>query len=444
MYFKSFFNQPLAQMSYLIGCQKTGEAIVIDPLRDLTPYIEAAEKEHLTIKYVTETHIHADFASGLRETASRLGAQVFVSGLGGPDWQYKELPANAVLLSDGDVIEIGNVKLEVIHTPGHTPESISFLLTDNQSAIPMGLFTGDFIFVGDVGRPDLLETAAGIKDTTEIGAKQMFASLDKVKELPDYIQIWPGHGAGSACGKSLGAVPMTTLGYERINSWAFQYEDEEQFIAALTSEQPEPPYYFKEMKRMNRDGVPPYQMAMVMPVDQCDMEALMIDLRDKEVFAENTTNSINIPYNSKFLSFAGWYVNYETPLQLIGNFEQVQQAAAELKLIGFDRVTGYMTESRISGDSYQQIEPIEFKKMDKQQINILDVRTDQEWNQSHFEGAAHVHYGKLLKETLPYEKNEVIYVHCQSGVRSAIAMSVLKGIGYENLINVKGGYSAIS
>ena len=308
----------------------------------------------------------------------------------------------------------------------------------------MGLFTGDFIFVGDVGRPDLLETAAGIKDTTEIGAKQMFASLDKVKELPDYIQIWPGHGAGSACGKSLGAVPMTTLGYERINSWAFQYEDEEQFIAALTSEQPEPPYYFKEMKRMNRDGVPPYQMAMVMPVDQCDMEALMIDLRDKEVFAENTTNSINIPYNSKFLSFAGWYVNYETPLQLIGNFEQVQQAAAELKLIGFDRVTGYMAESRISGDSYQQIEPIEFKKMDKQQINILDVRTDQEWNQSHFEGAAHVHYGKLLKETLPYEKNEVIYVHCQSGVRSAIAMSVLKGIGYENLINVKGGYSAIS
>lgn len=439
MYFKSFFNQPLAQMSYLVGCQRTGEAIIIDPLRDLTPYIETAESENLAIKYVTETHIHADFASGLRETVSRLGAKAYVSGLGGDDWQYKEVEAER--LSEGDVIEVGNVKLKVIHTPGHTPESISFLLTDNQSDIPMGLFTGDFIFVGDVGRPDLLETAAGIKNSTEIGAKEMFRSLKKTDELPDYIQIWPGHGAGSACGKSLGAVPMTTLGYERINNWAFQYADEAAFITALTSEQPEPPHYFKEMKRINRDGVAPYSEEKVMPLSALT-DDMTIDLRTKEVFAENESKGINVPYNKKFLSFAGWYLDYTQPLQLIGNFEDVQQAADELKMIGFDNVAGYLPGNKVEGKAYNQIEAEDFKVLDKSELNILDVRTQKEWDAGHFDQAVHLHFGKLLTEEIPFNKEEEIYVHCQSGVRSAIAMSILENQGYTNTINIKGGYAA--
>ncbi|UTH13904.1 rhodanese-like domain-containing protein [Macrococcus equipercicus] len=249
--------------------------------------------------------------------------------------------------------------------------------------------------------------------------------------------------SSSESGKSLGAVPVTTLGYERINSWAFQYQDEEQFIAALTSEQPEPPYYFKEMKRINRDGVKPYHMGVIAPVDQLDPAARTIDLRAKEVFAENTSDGINIPYNSKFLSFAGWYVDYEKPLQFIGDFEQVQQAAAELKLIGFDKVIGYTTANKVKGKSYQQIQPDEFKALNKQTINILDVRTAQEWNDSHFEEAEHLHYGKLLKEVVPYDKNEIIYVHCQTGVRSAIAMSLLKAKGYKNIVNIKGGYDVL-
>ena len=440
MYFKSFFNGPLAQMSYIVGCQKTGEAIIIDPLRDLTPYIEAAESENLAIKYVTETHIHADFASGLREAVNRLGAKAYVSGLGGEDWQYKDVEAERLV--EGDVIKVGNVKLEVLHTPGHTPESISFLLTDNQSDIPMGLFTGDFIFVGDVGRPDLLETAAGVKDSTAIGAKQMYQSLKKMADLPDYIQIWPGHGAGSACGKSLGAVPVTTLGYERVNSWAFQYEDEESFIQALTSEQPEPPYYFKEMKRINRDGVRPYSAEPVMPVAELTAP-IILDLRPKEVFAENGSKGINVPYNKKFLSFAGWYLNYEEPLQLIGNFEVVQQAADELKLIGFDTVTGYLPGNKVNGPGYEQIESADFKRKDKEGINILDVRTQKEWDDSHFEGAKHLHFGKLLAEDIPFSQDDRIYVHCQSGVRSAIAMSILERLGYKQAINIKGGYEAV-
>ncbi|WP_414044335.1 MBL fold metallo-hydrolase [Macrococcus sp. EM39E] len=441
MYFKSFFNQQLAQMSYLVGCQKTGEAMIIDPLRDLKPYIEAAEQEGLTINKVTETHIHADFASGLREANETLNAKAYVSSLGGEGWEYENINGDYELLKEDDIIKVGNVKLKVLHTPGHTPESISFILYDNQKDVPMGIFTGDFIFVGDVGRPDLLEEAAGMKDTTEIGAKAMFASLKKMDLLPDYIQIWPGHGAGSACGKSLGAVPVTTLGYERINSWAFQIKDEDTFIKTLTSEQPEPPYYFKEMKRINRDGVELVEQTLVPPLNDLFDGVRVIDIRMKEVFLENLSEGINVPYNKKFLGFVGWYLDYEAPIQLIGSFDDVQKAALDLKLIGFDNVIGYVKD--ISGQSIQQIEPKDFKAIDLSSINILDVRNNQEWNKSHFDAAKHVHFGKLENESIPFDKDDEIYVHCQSGVRSAIAVSVLKVLGYNNLINIKGGYSAV-
>ncbi|WP_414048997.1 MBL fold metallo-hydrolase [Macrococcus animalis] len=441
MYFKSFFNQQLAQMSYLVGCQKTGEAMIIDPLRDLKPYIEAAEQEGLTINKVTETHIHADFASGLREANETLNAKAYVSSLGGEGWEYENINGDYELLKEDDIIKVGNVKLKVLHTPGHTPESISFILYDNQKDVPMGIFTGDFIFVGDVGRPDLLEEAAGMKDTTEIGAKAMFASLKKMDLLPDYIQIWPGHGAGSACGKSLGAVPVTTLGYERLNSWAFQIKDEDTFIKTLTSEQPEPPYYFKEMKRINRDGVELVEQTLVPPLNDLFDGVRVIDIRMKEVFLENLSEGINVPYNKKFLGFVGWYLDYEAPIQLIGSFDDVQKAALDLKLIGFDNVIGYVKD--ISGQSIQQIEPKDFKAIDLSSINILDVRNNQEWNKSHFDAAKHVHFGKLENESIPFDKDDEIYVHCQSGVRSAIAVSVLKVLGYNNLINIKGGYSAV-
>ncbi|WP_414052001.1 MBL fold metallo-hydrolase [Macrococcus animalis] len=441
MYFKSFFNQQLAQMSYLVGCQKTGEAMIIDPLRDLKPYIEAAEQEGLTINKVTETHIHADFASGLREANETLNAKAYVSSLGGEGWEYENINGDYELLKEDDIIKVGNVKLKVLHTPGHTPESISFILYDNQKDVPMGIFTGDFIFVGDVGRPDLLEEAAGMKDTTEIGAKAMFASLKKMNLLPDYIQIWPGHGAGSACGKSLGAVPVTTLGYERLNSWAFQIKDEDTFIKTLTSEQPEPPYYFKEMKRINRDGVELVEQTIVPPLNDLFDGVRVIDIRMKEVFLENSSEGINVAYNKKFLGFVGWYLDYEAPIQLIGSFDDVQKAALDLKLIGFDNVIGYVKD--ISGQPIQQIEPKDFKTIDLSSINILDVRNNQEWNESHFDAAKHVHFGKLENESIPFNKDEEIYVHCQSGVRSAIAVSVLKGLGYNNLINIKGGYSAV-
>ncbi|MFI3203651.1 persulfide dioxygenase-sulfurtransferase CstB, partial [Staphylococcus aureus] len=211
MFFKQFYDNHLSQASYLVGCQRTGEAIIIDPVRDLSKYIEVADSEGLTITQATETHIHADFASGIRDVAKRLNANIYVSGEGEDALGYKNMPSKTQFVKHGDIIQVGNVKLEVLHTPGHTPESISFLLTDlgGGSSVPMGLFSGDFIFVGDIGRPDLLEKSVQIKGSTEISAKQMYESVQNIKNLPDYVQIWPGHGAGSPCGKALGAIPIS-------------------------------------------------------------------------------------------------------------------------------------------------------------------------------------------------------------------------------------------
>ncbi|MGI8842989.1 MAG: MBL fold metallo-hydrolase, partial [Gemmatimonadaceae bacterium] len=222
MLLKRFYDNKLAQASYLVGCQATGEALVVDANRDIGQYVNAADAEGLRITHVTETHIHADYVSGSRELAQRAGAQLFLSNEGGPDWKYAFASESAAtLLRDGSSFMVGNVKVDVMHTPGHTPEHISFMITDTPAtSLPMGVFTGDFVFVGDVGRPDLLERAAGFEGAMVEGARTLFRSLQRFRELPDYLQLWPGHGAGSACGKSLGAVPSTTLGYEKVANWA--------------------------------------------------------------------------------------------------------------------------------------------------------------------------------------------------------------------------------
>ncbi len=256
MLLRRFYDDKLAQASYMVGCQATGEAVVVDPHRDTDVYLEAAEKEGMRIRYVTETHIHADFLSGARQLAKKVGATLLLSDEGGEDWRYGFAAEDgATLLHDGDRIELGRITLEALHTPGHTPEHLSFRITDGAASDrPMGVLTGDFLFVGDVGRPDLLEKAAGVAGTMEAGARVLWASLERFRSMPDYLQILPGHGAGSACGKALGSVPSSTLGYEKLVNWAFQCADEEEFVQEVLADQPEPPVYFAHMKRMNRDG----------------------------------------------------------------------------------------------------------------------------------------------------------------------------------------------
>jgi len=450
MFFKQFYDEKLSQTSYMVACQKTKDAIIIDPGRILDEYKAVADKQGYNITSATETHIHADFASGLRDANKKFGSQIFVSDEGDENWKYENVPEDTVFLKEGNTINVGNVGLKVLHTPGHTSESITFILTDHGggSNEPMGMFTGDFLFVGDIGRPDLLEEVAKMKGTTELGAKDMFQSLKKLEDYPDFLQVWPGHGAGSPCGKALGAVPLSTLGYERQTNWALKTDDKEEFIKELVSDQPEPPTHFAHMKKVNKEGLPEFNLKEVKVGTPEELPGQIFDLRSKEAFAEGfKKGSINIPLNDKFLQFAGWYVDYNRPMTLIANPEKSERLQKDFASIGFDNIELIVPEDKIdqyADASYENISPAELTA-DYENKNILDVRSKSEYRKGNLKNAEHLHFGQLASEDkeVPFDKNDEIYVHCQSGVRSAIAASVLKANGYENVINVKKGYNGI-
>ncbi|MCL4859980.1 MAG: MBL fold metallo-hydrolase, partial [Caldilineaceae bacterium] len=352
MILRYFYDDNLAQASYLVGCAKTGEAVVVDPMRNIAPYLEMAAREGLRITHVTETHIHADFVSGSRELVDATGATLYLSDMGDADWKYGYAnEPNVVLVREGDRWMVGNVRLEVLHTPGHTPEHIAFLLTDTAaSEQPMGVFTGDFLFAGDVGRPDLLEEAAGLTGTKEPGARRQFQSVQRFKQLPDYLQIWPGHGAGSACGKALGAVPSTTLGYEKLINPAFQFADEEAFVRWLLADQPEAPRYFAQMKRVNKIGpelvrhlLPPKQLTARDLARVLDEGELVVDLRPAHLYAQrHLPGALNIPAtNRTFSTYIGWWVDYARPLYFIApSLDEVDEIVQALRAIGIDNVPG--------------------------------------------------------------------------------------------------------
>lgn len=448
MYFKQFFDKKLAQTSYMVACQKTKEAIIIDPKRVLDEYEKVAAEEGFNITHATETHIHADFASGLRDAAKYFGAKLYVSDEGDDNWKYQSVPEDTVFLKENDVINVGNIELKVIHTPGHTPESVSFILTDHGggSDEPMGIFTGDFLFVGDIGRPDLLEEAAKMKGTTEEGANAMYDSLNKLSDYADFLQVWPGHGAGSACGKSLGAVPLSTLGYERQNNWAFNFDSKDKFIKELTNDQPEPPSYFAQMKKVNKMGLPEFKVKDVELESSKKLTGQIFDLRSKEAFKKGfVKGSLNVPYNDKFLQFAGWYINYDEPMTIIGNPDDSTSLQKDLASIGFDNFQLIISEEQASqyfDASYENISPEEFIELYEDK-KVLDVRSAAEYKDGNLSTAAHIHFGQLDNKDIPFNQDDTIFVHCQSGVRSAIAMSVLKARGFENVINVEKGYAGI-
>ncbi|MCW5882007.1 MAG: MBL fold metallo-hydrolase, partial [Anaerolineae bacterium] len=347
MLLKRFYHDGLAQASYLVGCQATGDALVIDANRDVDQYLEAATREGLRITAVTETHIHADYVSGSRELAARSGARLYLSAEGAPEWQYAfARDAGATLVRGGDTFKVGNLLVAVLHTPGHTPEHISFMLTDTAASDrPIGLFSGDFVFVGDVGRPDLLERAAGYTDTMEAGARDLYRSLVRFETLPDYLQVWPAHGAGSACGKALGAVPSTTVGYEKLVNWAFKTRDEDDFVTQVLDGQPDPPAYFAQMKRINKVG--PARRPTVLP-PRGDLAALraslaagtpVVDTRQASDFAaSHAPGSVNIPAGGSFLGWAGWLLPYDRPFTLIADETALPMLLKELSLIGLDAV----------------------------------------------------------------------------------------------------------
>ncbi len=461
MFLKRFYDDGLAQASYMIGCAKTGEALVIDANRDLQQYLDAAAAEGLRITHVSETHIHADYVSGSRELAKRTGAQLFLSSEGGPDWQYAFAKADgATLVKDGDILKVGNIKIEVMHTPGHTPEHISFLVTDTAGAdMPMGIATGDFVFVGDVGRPDLLERAAKVANTMEAGARTLFHSLERFRALPDYVQVWPGHGAGSACGKSLGAVPTSTVGYEKRFNWGVGTTDEQTFVDMVLAGQPEPPLYFAEMKRINRDG-PPILGGFDVPKRGTASDiaqalangAAVLDLRPAADFAAaHIPGTLNVPLNKSFSTWAGWLVKYDQPFHLIANESDVAHAVRELAMIGLDHAAAWyaldvVAEWKASGKPLGTVAKTDAASVAPRiamgEVTVLDVRNRTEYEAGHLPGSLHIPVGHLTSRLAEIPRDKPIIVQCQAGARSAIATSVLQKLGVTNATDLIGGFAA--
>ena len=449
MLLRTIYDEKLAQASYLLGCQATGEALVIDPNRDAEQYIKAARKEGLRITHVTETHIHADFVSGTRELAQRTGARMVLSAEGGADWSYGFANEKTNLVHDGDEFRIGNIRVQVMHTPGHTPEHIAFLITDTPvTDQPIGLFSGDFVFVGDVGRPDLLEKAAGAAGTMRKGAQQLYHSMQRFVKLPDYLQVWPGHGAGSACGKALGAVPQTTVGYEKMFSPAFRFGEPE-FVDYILSGQPEPPRYFARMKQVNRDG-PALIGAIASPpsIDAAALQAhlaaggTVVDTRNALVFARgHMRGSINIPYNRSFSTWAGSLISYDAPLALIADDVAIADITRDLAMIGFDNLAGYGTKETAQALLIETLPSVSVQEIDARgDALLLDVRNTSEWQEGHIPGAQHIPLAQLPEHVAELNGRTVL-VQCQSGGRSAIGASVLQAHGID-AVNVLGGYEA--
>lgn len=458
MLLRRFYDDRLAQASYLIGCQRTGEAIVIDPPRDVAPIIAAAKAEGVRISRVTETHIHADFVSGARELARATGAELLLSAEGGDDWQYgfaKE--ENATLLHDGDSIVMGGVRLEVWHTPGHTPEHISFVVIDTaRSEEPVAMATGDFVFVGDVGRPDLLEKAAKVVGTMEIGARQLYHSLQRLESLPDHLQIWPGHGAGSACGKALGAMPSSTLGYERRTNWAFQVKSEQEFVDAVLEGQPSPPSYFATMKRLNRDGAPILGQRVALPqLDPLALETalasgVVLDIRPRAAFqASHLRGAMNIPLIKAFTTWSGWLIGYDQPMVLIADdLEHAEEARNALASIGLDDVRGWVDQQQVAASA--AVLPMSTSKMGDIKAapelmaagrKVIDLREQNEWDAGHIPGAEHHPLGTIREELATLDRNTPIAVHCQAGTRSAIGASTLEAMGFADVVDLGQGWS---
>ena len=454
------WDPKLAQASYLIGCTEAKEALVIDPNRDVDQYLALAASLQLRVAHVTETHIHADFCSGARELAARAKAKLYLSDEGGDGWRYEFAASDgAILLHDGDRFTVGNISIQALHTPGHTPEHLIFLVTDGAAATePIAAVTGDFVFVGDVGRPDLLERAAGVGGTMDAAARTLFRSF---KLQPDWLQIWPGHGAGSACGKGLSAIPHSTVGYERRFNWAFGVNDEAEFGRMVLAGQPEPPKYFGIMKRLNREGprllggLPrPAPMAPEKMVEVMDAGGLVIDTRTGAEYASgHIPGTINLPFNNSFTTWAGWVVPYDRDVHLLSakaDGRQAEGALRDLAMIGLDRIAGSFGAEALgawtgAGRTLTTITRITARelaeRLEKKTAAAVDVRSRAEWEAGHIPGVLNIPAGEIADRIGELPAMRPLVVHCQGGTRSTIAASLLDARGMTDIVDLPGGYT---
>jgi hydroxyacylglutathione hydrolase len=451
MYFQQFYLGCLAQASYMIGSD--GEAAVVDPRRDVDIYIEEAEKQGLTIRHVIETHLHADFVSGHRELAEKTGARIYFGARAGATFDH-------VGVHEGDEIRMGRVILRFLETPGHTPESISVVVVDlEKSAEPHAVLTGDTLFIGDVGRPDLLGARISPKDL----AGELYDSLhEKLLKLPDSVAVYPAHGAGSLCGRNISSETSSTIGQQRRFNYALQPMPREEFVKMMTTDLPEAPEYFGRDARLNREGPgsldalpPPPPLSPSEVETRMGRGAMLLDTRGAaEYGTAHIPGSLHIGLGGQFASWAGTLLSPQMPIVLVAEDEgRVAEARVRLARVGLENVAGYLDGGILAWDREGRplarteqisVDELRARLAEDGSLRVLDVRRPGEWRGGRIAGAEHLPLNELEAKagTLGADANHFLATVCAGGYRSSIAASVLERAGVKKTLNVVGGMAA--
>ena len=446
MYFEQFYLGCLAHASYMLGSE--GEAVVVDPQRDVEIYLEATQKQNLRIRHIFETHLHADFVSGHRELAARTGATIYIGKAAGATFPHVDV-------TDGFELRVGKLRISALETPGHTPESICLVIADEEkSERPWAALTGDTLFIGDVGRPDLSKT-----HTPPQLAGLMYDSLhNKLLTLPNDVLVYPAHGAGSLCGRNMRAERSSTIGTERLTNYALQIKSRDEFIRQMTTNLPARPDYFLEDAAINRAGATPLtELPELKPISAAELKtmlergAVVLDVRPGDEFAAgHVPGSVNIALSGQFASWAGAVLGLSSrPVLVAGTPEQLSEARLRLARVGIEDVTGFL-EGGVDGWKRAGFELAQTPQITVQELNsqmgsrnlqVLDVRRQGEWDAGHIAGADWYPLDRFKAALPPLESNATVAVHCKGGYRSIIACSLLQRAGY-NVINLIGGFDA--
>jgi hydroxyacylglutathione hydrolase len=448
MYFEQFYLGCLAHASYMLASE--GEAVVVDPQRDVEIYLKAAEEHSVRIAHIFETHLHADFVSGHRELAARTGAKIYMGASAGATFPH-------VPVRDGFELKVGNLSIGGMETPGHTSESICLVVTDREksSAAPWAVLTGDTLFIGDVGRPDLSKQHS----PAELAGLLYDSLHNKLLTLPDEVLVYPAHGAGSLCGRNMRAERSSTIGTERLTNYALQIKSKEEFVRQLTSNLPARPDYFSQDAEMNRSGATALSELPELPVvDAMRLKTMLedvevaLDIRtDAEFCAGHVPGSINIALSGQFASWAGAVLGLSSHPVLISESEnQMSEARMRLARVGLENIAGYLRGGvrgwEDAGLVLAQTETVDVAELSrmlhKGAIQILDVRREAEWESGHIEGANWWPLDNFRISPPEIDSDIPVAVHCKSGYRSMIACSLLQRAGFRKVINVTGGFDA--
>jgi hydroxyacylglutathione hydrolase len=446
MYFEQFYLGCLAHASYMLGSE--GEAAVVDPQRDVEIYLKAADQQGLQIRHIFETHLHADFVSGHLELAKRTGAKIYIGAQAGATFQH-------VALHDGSEVRFGKLRITALETPGHTPEGICLVVTDEEkSRDPWAVLTGDTLFIGDVGRPDLSKT-----HTPQQLAGSLYDSLHgKLMKLGDQVLVYPAHGAGSLCGRNMRAERSSTIGTERLTNYALQIKSREEFVHQLTENLPSRPEYFLEDAQINRAGAPALsELDVLPPITAAELNGLLrqgvfvLDVRPNADFAAaHVPGSVNIALSGQFASWAGAIMGLSAqPVLVADTAEQYEEARLRLARVGIEDPRGFLQggiaawkQAELPVAAVPQITVQELSRQRSSSMQVLDVRRELEWHAGHIDGAEWFPLDNFKISAPELDPSAPIAVHCQGGYRSMIACSLLQRAGIENVMNVMGGFEA--